>query len=114
MVVNKPAVLLYCHEPDVDYLKEICAGIEEEGVLFQILNREDDMDSLAYQAAKDSMLGVGIGIDGRRIAMQMNRVPKGKNIFEMEECQVAQKVMTRGERSVLYETHKYSPFRIRP
>lgn len=83
MVVNKPAVLLYCHEPDVDYLKEICAGIEEEGVLFQILNREDDMDSLAYQAAKDSMLGVGIGIDGRRIAMQMNRVPKGKNIFEL-------------------------------
>lgn len=83
MVVNKPAVLLYCHEPDVDYLKEICAGIEEEGVLFQILNREDDMDSLAYQAAKDSMLGVGIGIDGRRIAMQMNHVPKGKNIFEL-------------------------------
>ena len=83
MVVNKPAVLLYCHEPDVDYLKEICAGIEEEGVLFQILNREDDMDSLAYQAAKDSMLGVGIGIDGRRIAIQMNHVPKGKNIFEL-------------------------------
>ena len=83
MVVNKPAVLLYCHEPDVDYLKEICAGIEEEGVLFQILNREDDMDSLAYQAAKDSMLGVGIGIDGRRIAMQMNHVSKGKNIFEL-------------------------------
>lgn len=83
MVVNKPAVLLYCHEPDVDYLKEICAGIEEEGVLFQILNKEDDMDSLAYQAAKDSMLGVGIGIAGRRIAMQMNHVPKGKNIFEL-------------------------------
>ena len=83
MVVNKPAVLLYWHEPGVDYLKEICAGIEEEGVLFQILNREDDMDSLAYQAAKDSMLGVGIGIDGRRIAMQMNHVPKGKNIFEL-------------------------------
>ena len=41
------------------------------------------MDSLAYEAAKESMLGVGIGIAGRRIAMQMQHVPKGKNVFEL-------------------------------
>lgn len=83
MVVSKPAIIIYCYEADVDYLREICAGIEEEGVLFQILERENDMDSLAYDAAKESMLGVGIGIEERRIAMQMQHVPKGKNVFEL-------------------------------
>ena len=33
MVVNKPSVLIYADHADEDYLKEVCAGIEEEGVL---------------------------------------------------------------------------------
>lgn len=83
MVVNKPAIIIYCYEADEDYLREICAGIEEEGVLFQIAYKEGDVDLLAYEAAGESMLGTGIGIEGRRIAMQMQSVPKGKNVFEL-------------------------------
>ena len=83
MIVNKPAIIIYCSEADVDYLREICAGIEKEGVLFQVSDREGDMDTLAFEAAKESMLGVGIGIADRRIAMQMQHVPKGKNVFEL-------------------------------
>ena len=29
------------------------------------------------------MLGSGIGVEGRRLAMQMQRLPKGKNVFEL-------------------------------
>lgn len=83
MVVNKPAVIIYCHEADEDYLREICAGMEEEGVPFRILKKDADMDVLAFDAAKESMLGVGIGIEGRRIAMQMQHLPIGKNVFEL-------------------------------
>ena len=32
MVVNRPEIILYTCRPDEDYLKEICAGIEEEGI----------------------------------------------------------------------------------
>lgn len=83
MVVNKPAIIIYTHEPDKDFLREVCAGIEEEGVLYQVSNHEGDLDTLAYEAAKESMLGSGIGIDGARLAMQMQRLPKGKNVFEL-------------------------------
>lgn len=83
MVVNKPAILIYVNHPDADYLREICAGIEEEGVLYKIREIEDDLDQLAYAAANESMLGSGVGISGRRIAMQMRRLSLGHNVFEL-------------------------------
>lgn len=83
MVVNKPTIIIYSQTPDEDYLREICAGIEEEGVLYQVLSREGELDELAYEAARESMLGCGIGICGTRLAMQMQRLPKGHNVFEL-------------------------------
>lgn len=83
MVVNKPSIVIYCKEPDEDFLREVCAGIEEEGVLYQVQTREGDLDELAFEAANESMLGSGIGIYGKRLAMQMQRLPKGKNVFEL-------------------------------
>ena len=83
MVVNKPAIIIYTDEPDEDLLREVCAGIEEEGVLYQVSSHEGDLDTLAFEAAKESMLGSGVGITGARLAMQMERLPKGRNVFEL-------------------------------
>ena len=83
MVVNKPAIIIYTNEPDEDLLREVCAGIVEEGVLYQVSSHEGDLDTLAFEAAKESMLGSGVGITGARLAMQMERLPKGRNVFEL-------------------------------
>lgn len=84
MVVNRPTIIIYVNGPDEDLLREVCAGIEEEGVLYQVQPREGDLDTLAWDAAHESMLGSGIGICGKRLAMQMQRLPKGKNVFELD------------------------------
>lgn len=84
MVVNKPSIIIYTSEPDEDFTREVCAGIEEEGVLYQVMAHDGDLDTLAYDAAKESMLGCGIGIHGSRLAMQMQHLPKGKNVFELD------------------------------
>jgi hypothetical protein len=83
MVVNKPTILIYVQKPDEDLLREVCAGIEEEGVLYQVTDREGDLDGLAFEAAKDSMLGSGVAICGKDVAMQMQHVPCGRNVFEL-------------------------------
>ena len=83
MVVNKPTIIIYTHEPDQDLLHEICSGIEEEGLMYEIHDRTGELDDLAHEAAEDSMLGSGIGMSGQRIAMQMRRLPKGHNVFEL-------------------------------
>ena len=90
MVVNRPSIILYCCQPDEDYLREVCAGIEEEGVLYQVISRSGEVDDLAFEAAADSMLGSGIGICGKRLAMQMQYVPRGKNVFELDTPSFAQ------------------------
>lgn len=85
MVVNRPEVVIYVKDADQDYLAEVCAGIEEEGVLFRVQTHEGDLDTLAYEAAAESILGSGIGIFERRLAMQMTHLKKGRNVFELNE-----------------------------
>ena len=85
MVISKPAVLIYADHPDEDLLRELLAGIEEEGVLYQVTDQAGDPDDLAWEAAKASMLGSGIGIRGRQLAMQMAGLPRRKNVFELND-----------------------------
>ncbi len=85
MIVSKPTIVIYGNEPDQDLLREVCAGIEEEGVLFQIEEREGDLDTLSFLASAESMLGCGIGMVGRRLAMHMFRLSKGHNVFELND-----------------------------
>ncbi len=83
MIVSKPTIVIYGNAPDPDLLREVCAGIEEEGVLFQVEERDGDLDTLSFLAATESMLGCGIGIVGVRLAMDMFRLPKGHHVFEL-------------------------------
>jgi len=96
---------------NLDALKEICAGLEEEGVLYAIFSGHpdttDDLTSkasdatkasiqtyhaidianariLAHNAANHSRLHVGIGINGKSAAMQMRNCPADKPVFQIE------------------------------
>lgn len=84
MIVKKPSILIYTYEPDEQMLREICAGMEEEGVFFEIKEQTppsaaDDARihaaRFAWQAAQDSMLGSGIGICQADAALQMRGLP---------------------------------------
>ena len=85
MVTRRPAVFIFCQGADEDYLSEILAGIEEEGVPAEVQERTGSLDELAFLAAKESVLGSGIGMVGRRSAMQMASLPLGRNVFEISE-----------------------------
>ena len=39
MVMNRPTIFIYTNQPDRAVLKEICAGIEEEGIFFEIFEQ---------------------------------------------------------------------------
>lgn len=86
MIVKKPCIFIYTNHPDQKYLREICAGIEEEGVSFEVFERDpSDLHTLAYEAANDSMMGSGIGIYGDLTAMQMKGLPLGRNVAFYEK-----------------------------
>lgn len=81
MIIKKPSIFVYTCQADSRVLREICAGIEEEGVFFEVLEQEEkDADALAWQAADDSMPGSGIGICGTTAVFQMRGLEKGRNV----------------------------------
>ena len=81
MIVKKPTILIYTKDADRDFLREICAGIEEEGALYEeVAQASSDCNQLAWQAANDSMLGTGIAICKQTIVLQMKGLPREKPI----------------------------------
>jgi hypothetical protein len=62
----RPAVLVYRHPgTPAAVLRQVCAGVEEEGVPTDVTEvpGPDDATALAHAAAGESRLGVGIGLD---------------------------------------------------
>lgn len=62
----RPAVLVYRHPgAPAPPLRQVCAGVEEEGVPTDVVDvpGPDDATALAHAAAGESRLGVGIGLD---------------------------------------------------
>ena len=81
MIMKKPSVFIYTHDDSPQVLRNVCAGIEEEGVFYEITEFPDAcMEKLAYKAARDSMLGSGIGIFGTAVCFKMQGLEKGKNL----------------------------------
>ncbi len=81
MIIKKPSIFIYTHEADPSVLKEVCAGIEEEGVFYDTSEFPDKcMEKLAHKASRDSMLGSGIGIFGTAVCLKMRGLEKGRNI----------------------------------
>lgn len=86
MNLNKPSIFVYVRNANRDIVKEVCAGIEEEGVLYTVLEMEGSLDELAYQAANDSALSVGIGILEGDIAIQARLLTLGENLFSYRKA----------------------------
>lgn len=63
---RRPTIEVH-HPPDTEpeLLRHLGAGIEEEGVPYSLVRRASVADAVtaAAHAARDSMLGVGIGLD---------------------------------------------------
>ena len=60
MIASRPSICIYTNESDKLILREICSGIEEEGIFYEISERDiKDLNQLAWDAANKSTLGSG-------------------------------------------------------
>lgn len=85
MIAKRPSIFIYQRRANPEYIKQICAGIEEEGVFYEIFEKEAyDVSDLSYDAANESMMGSGVGVLGDTVALMMKGIAKGKNV---ELCQ---------------------------
>ncbi len=81
MIVNRPSIYIYADHPNQTVLREICSGIEEEGVFYEVMEKEgQELNALVWSAANDSMLGSGIGIINDSAAFLIRGLKPGQNI----------------------------------
>lgn len=78
MLAKRPSIYIYVNEPAENLLREVCAGIEEEGIFLEVTEKGlSDIELLTYEAAGDSMLGSGIGICGNKVGFQVKGLARG-------------------------------------
>ena len=109
MIIKKPSIFIYTNEPDTIVLKEICAGIEEEGIFYEILKMPAaSPHELAWDAANDSMLGSGIGVKRTFIALQMRGLQKGHSVesYEHPDKEQSRKLGSNSARAIKKQSFK--------
>lgn len=64
-------------------LQEVLSGIEEESVPYEVIQiPSDEAVALSYQAALESVLGVGIGLDSKgKLAVHYDKLPSDRPLF---------------------------------
>jgi hypothetical protein len=89
--MTKPMILIYVFHPNPKLLQEICAGIEEEGVSYEVVPREsNDVAALAYESSNASVLGTGIVVSSLQVILTLSSLPKGSYVFQIEETTLHQ------------------------
>ncbi|MBP5293035.1 MAG: glycerol dehydratase reactivase beta/small subunit family protein [Clostridia bacterium] len=84
MIVTRPAVRIYTYEPDLETLSFICEGIEEEGVLYEVIpHTGGEIAAMALQAAEDSILGSGIALYRKEAVLQLKGLPKNHPVADI-------------------------------
>lgn len=72
---HRPAIVVLAAAPAGAAVREVCAGIEEEGVPHLVLAGDGDAVELARSAARRSPLDVGVGVDaGGRVCAHHDKL----------------------------------------
>ena len=89
--MTKPTILIFVSNPNKELLKEIGAGIEEEGVAYEMVVMEGkDIDTLTFESSNTSILGTGIGVCHSVIALSLSSLEKGTFVFRIEAPTLSQ------------------------
>mgnify|MGYP001814633539 CR=1 FL=1 len=96
-------IVIHCNRPDADTMKELLAGIEEEGLTFYVNQSTIDKDcvTLSYGASKMSSVGVGIGIAGKNVKLSVQNQMKP---FLMDTGNTRARII--GQNAARYIKHK--------
>lgn len=69
-----------------EQLREVQAGLEEEGIPWRLLAAEGgECSELGHQAAASSQLGVGIGIHAAGLCIHYQKLPQAEPLFYLPQ-----------------------------
>lgn len=89
---NLHCIKVYSHNPEEKVLVEMLAGMEEEGIPWEVVDitetnsdfKEENLIKMAYEACKESNMGIGIAINKNKVAVHYIKL-KEKNPLMLKE-----------------------------
>lgn len=86
---NRPGISIHVrpHAGSEAKLRELKAGMEEEGVPYLLVSDADgDAVALAYKGAQVSTLGVGVGVSPDAMCVHYQKLPERQPLFVLEQA----------------------------
>lgn len=86
-IAAKPSIAIYVtpHSGQDRKLRELRAGMEEEGIPYTVAAGEGDAPALAYQGALSSQLGVGVGLGPDAVCVHFQKLPPEQPLFVVKD-----------------------------
>ena len=80
---SRPCIVVVTDKPNKIILKQLLAGIEEEGIPYEVNTvNGDQLLKITHKAALYSRMGVGIGINKNRVMLHYSKLKVDKPIFD--------------------------------
>lgn len=80
----KPTIrVLYAPGASQSVLRELQYGMEEEGIPWDAEAGQGDALSLAWEAARDSRLEVGVGLDEQSAVLHFSKLEREQPLFRL-------------------------------
>ncbi len=97
-VLDRPSILVYVEKQQESLLKEILAGIEEEGIPYDLIKKPIEKKGFiekVYLLTHKSRMGIAVGITESRVVLHYNKLKEDKplldiklNFYEKEKARI--------------------------
>ncbi|WP_324823404.1 glycerol dehydratase reactivase beta/small subunit family protein [Sinanaerobacter sp. ZZT-01] len=113
---SRPTIIIHANKAlsGKNILNQICYGIEEEGIPYEVILVEkcSDYIQMAYDACQQSRLGVGIGVSDGSVALHYEKLRKDSPLFNISVNDGMEKVRAIGQNSArLVKRMPFNTFR---
>ena len=80
---SRPCIVVVTDNPNKSILKQLLAGIEEEGIPYEVNTIKcDEFFKITHEASLYSRMGVGVGICKNRVILHYGKLKVDKPIFD--------------------------------
>ncbi|TDT50361.1 glycerol dehydratase reactivase beta/small subunit family protein [Fonticella tunisiensis] len=83
--IEKPSILVCTEQANELILKEVLAGMEEEGIPYSVVNVKNmSLIKETYNSAQLSRMGIAVGILRNRVIIHYNKLREINPLFDVE------------------------------
>lgn len=94
--MSGPAVFVHVAAGDGTALREVRAGLEEEGVPCRVIAAAGDAVANAYSAACASPVSVGVGLDADSACLHLPQLPPDQPLLSLPAVHVPERLRALG------------------